>query len=190
MLKQLFFFGLINTIVSQNIAYDRFQEYVKSPKGCILNIKLKQSYFDESLVLTGVFYQKGETYVFDSPKQYVKYENQQITTINKLNKQVIFDFMKKNDATIFDILSGNKQNILFHPVINNKERFNIPFEIELWDINGSILTNKIDGSPKKIFFTQCENIRVDIDIISSKNDSVYNFPKYDIMDYEVINLIE
>ena len=36
----------------------------------------------------------------------------------------------------------------------NKERFNIPFEIELWGINGSIWTDKIDGSPKKIIFTQ------------------------------------
>ena len=189
-MKHLFFLGLINIIVSQNIAYERFQEYVKSPRGLILNIKLKQSYFDETLVLNGVFYKKGETYIFDSPKQYVKYENQHITTINKLNKQVIFDFMKKNDATIFDILSGNKQNILFHSVIDKKERFNIPFEIELWGIKGSILTNKIDGSPKKIIFTQDKNFKVDIDILSCKNDSVYNLPKYDIKGYEVINLIE
>ena len=114
-MKHIFFFGLINIFYSQNIAYERFQEYVKSPKGCVLNIELKQSYFGETLVSNGVFYKKGETYIFDNPKQYVKYENQYITTINKLNKQVIFDSMQKNDATIFDILSGNKENIFFHP---------------------------------------------------------------------------
>ena len=98
--------------------------------------------------------------------------------------------MKKNDATIFDILSGNKENIFFHPFIAEKEQINIPFEIELWGIKGSIWTNKIDGSPKKISFSQDEDIKIDINILSSKNDSVINLPTYDITDYEVINLVE
>ena len=189
-MKYLFFFGLTKIVISQNIAYEMFQEYVNSPKGCILSIKIKKSYFYETLVSEGVFYKKAETYIFDSPKQYVKYENKYITTINKFNKQVVYDYMKKDYATIFDILSGNKQNIFFHPFIDKIERFNIPFEIELWGIKGSISIDKIDGSPKKIRFIQDEEIEVDIDIVSSKNDSVVNFPTYDIMDYEVINLIE
>lgn len=189
-MKILFFFGLIKIVISQNIAYEMFQEYVKSSRGCILNIKLKQSYFDETLVFNGVFYKKADTYIFDTPQQYVKYENQYITTINKLNKQVIYDSLKKDYATIFDILSGNEQNIFFHPFIEKTERFNIPFEIELWGIKGTISIGKIDGSPKKISFTQDEDIEVDIDIVSSKNDSEVNLPTYDIMGYEVINLIE
>ena len=189
-MKQFFFFGLIKILLSQNIAYERFQEYVKSPNGCVLNIKLKQSYFGETLITSGVFYKKGDTYVFDSPRQYLKYENQYITTINKLNRQVVFDSMKRNDATIFDILSGNKQNIFLHPTYIKEERINIPFEIESWDIKGSIWTDRIDGSPKKISFTQDNDIKVDIDIKSSTNDSVINLPTYDILDFEVINLIE
>tara|TARA_B100000242_G_scaffold137273_1_gene97502 strand:- start:149 stop:718 length:570 start_codon:yes stop_codon:yes gene_type:complete len=189
-MKHLFFFGLIKIAISQNIAYEMFQEYVKSPAGCIFNIKLKQSYFDETLVFNGVFYKKAEIYIFDTPKQFVKYENQYITTINKLNKQVVYDSMKKDYATIFDILSGNKQNIFFHPFVEKIERFTIPFEIELWGIKGTISIDKIDGSPKKISFTQDEDIEVNIDIVSSKNDSVVNLPTYDIMGYEVINLIE
>ena len=90
-----------------------FQDYVKSPKGCVLHIEFKQSYHDDILVSKGVFYKKGGIYIFDNQEQYVKYENQQIKTINKINKQVIFDSMKKNNATIFDILSGNKIKIYF-----------------------------------------------------------------------------
>ena len=189
-MKHLFLFGLIKIVISQNIAYERFQEYVESPKGCILNIIIKQTYLDKTLVSSGIFYKKGETYIYDSPRQYVKYENQYITTINKLNKQVILDSMKENDANIFDILSGNKQNIFFHPSIAKKEQISIPFEIESWGIEGSILTDKIDGSPKKISFTQNKDITVDIEVISSSNDSSIDAPNYDVMGYEVINLIE
>ena len=39
--------------------------------------------------------------------------------------------MKKNNATIFDILSGNKQNIFFHPFETQKEQINIPFEVKI-----------------------------------------------------------
>ena len=59
----------------------------------VLNIKLKQSYFGETLISNGVFYKK-EKHTFLTI-QSTKYENQYITTINKLNKQVIFDSMKK-----------------------------------------------------------------------------------------------
>ena len=189
-MKHLFFFVLIKIIIAQNIAYERFQRYVESPKGCILNIELKQRYFDKTLVSSGTFYKMGGTYIYDSPKQYVKYENQHITTINKLNKQVILDSMKENDANIFDILSGNKQNIFFHPSVAKKEQISIPFEIESWGIEGSIWTDKIDGSPKKISFTQDKDIKVDIEVISSSNDSSIDAPNYDFMGYEVINLIE
>lgn len=189
-MKHLFFFIITKFIFSQNVAYERFQEYVKSPKGCVLHIKFSQSYYDETSISNGVFYKKGGTYIYDDSRQCVKYENQVITTINKLNKQIIFDTMNKNNATIFDILSGNKQNIFFYPSVTEKDRINIPFEIELWGIKGSIWTDKIDGAPKKISFTQDNDVKVDIEILSSTNDSLFNPPIYDFKDYEVINLIE
>ena len=189
-MKLFYFFFFIKIVISQNIALERFQNYIKSPKGCVLHIELKQSYYDEIIVSNGVFYKKGGIYVFDNQEQYVKYEDQQIKTINKINKQVIFDSMKKNNATIFDILSGNNQNIFFHPFKIQKEQINIPFEIKLWGIKGFIWSDLLDGSPKKISFTQDEDIKVDINIVSSTNDSSFTFPIYDIMGYEVINLIE
>ena len=189
-MKPFFFFFLAKIVISQNLAFERFQDYVKSPKGCVLSIEFKQSFYDKISVSNGVFYKKGETYIFDNQEQCVKYENQQIKTINKINKQVIFDSIKKNNATIFDILSGNNQNLFFHPPKTQKEQINIPFEIKLWGIEGSIWVNVIDGSPKKISFTQDEDIKVDINILSSTNDSSFSFPIYNVMDYEVINLIE
>lgn len=184
------FFVFTKIVFSQNLAFERFQEYVKAPNGCVFHIEFKQSYYDEILVSNGVFYKKKEIYIYDNSEQYIEYDNQHIKTINKLNKQVILDSLEKNDATIFDILSGNKKNIFFHPSIIKNEQINIPFEIELWGIKGSIWTDQVNGSPKKISFTQGEDIKVDISIISSTNDSLFSPPKYDVTNYEVINLIE
>ena len=59
-MKVLIFFGLVEIIISQNIAYERFQKYVQSPNGFILNIELRQSYFKKTLVSSGVFYKKDK----------------------------------------------------------------------------------------------------------------------------------
>ena len=121
-MKHLSFFIISKIVLSQNFAYEKFQEYVKSPKGCVFKIKLEQSYNNENYVYNGVFYVKGKTYIYDNIEQYIKYENQFITTINKLNKQIIYDSLKANDVTIFDILSGNQQNISFYTSLDEENR--------------------------------------------------------------------
>ena len=62
--------------------------------------------------------------------------------------------------------------------------------MKFWGIEGSIWTDKINGSPKKIIFIQDEDLKVNIDVVSSTNDSLFNFPTFEILDYEVINLVE
>ena len=52
-MKHLFFFILSKILLSQNFAYEKFQEYVKSPTGCVFQIKLKQSYNNENFVSNG-----------------------------------------------------------------------------------------------------------------------------------------
>ena len=189
-MKHLFFFILSKILLSQNFAYEKFQEYVKSPTGCVFQIKLRQSYNNENFVSNGVFYVKGKTYIYDNIEQYIKYENQFITTINKLNKQIIYDSLKANDVTIFDILSGNQQNISFYTSLDEGKQIRTPFGVKFWGIEGSIWTDKINGSPKKIIFIQDEDLKVNIDVVSSTNDSLFNFPTFEVLDYEVINLVE
>ena len=63
-------------------------------------------------------------YIYDNEKQFIKYEDGFITTINKPNKQVVYDSINKNDITIFDILTGNNNSINIDDEIieNNKIR--------------------------------------------------------------------
>ena len=177
-------------LFSQDTAYEKFQKYVQSPKGCVIRVDYFQSYLGEEIGSSGVLYLKDKMYIYDNEKQFIKYEDGFITTINKLNKQVVYDSINKNDITIFDILTGNNNsiNIVNEIIENNKIR--ILFNIELWGIKGSIWISQQDGSPEKVIFIQDEDLKIHVDIKSITNTAEFNLPKYDILDYEVINLIE
>ena len=71
-------------------------------------------------------------YIYDNEKQFVKYEDGLITTINKSNKQVVYDSINKNDVTIFDILTGNNNSIQVDDGIIENNQIN-SFYVDLWE---------------------------------------------------------
>ena len=87
-------------LFSQNTAYENFQKYVQSPNGCVLWIDYHQSYLEEEVVSSGVLYAKDKMYIYDNEKQFIKYEEGFITTINKSVRQVVYDYINKTDVTI------------------------------------------------------------------------------------------
>ncbi len=188
--KYFFFFISIKVLFSQDIAYKNFQTYVQSSNGSVFNIEYQQSYFREKIESSGKFYSKNNMYIYDNEIQCIKYEDGVIQTINKINKQIIYDAVNERDVTIFDILIGKDDNIEVNDSIIEKNGIKIPFTIKELDINGSILTSHINGLPKSIIFMQGRDLKVEIKINNVELDSVFTPPKYDISKFEVINLIE
>ena len=189
--KQYFFFFIsIKVLFSQDIAYKNFQTYVQSSNGSIYNIEYQQNYFREKIESSGKFYSKNNMYIYDNEIQCIKYEDGVIQTINKINKQIIYDKVNERDVTIFDILIGRDDNIQINDSIIEKNGIKIPFTIKELDIIGSILTSHINGIPKSIIFMQGRDLKVEIKINNIELDSVFTAPKYDISNFEVINLIE
>ncbi len=184
------FLVFTKVLLSQNTAYEKFQKYVQSPMGCVIRVDYSQSYFGEEVGSSGVLYIKDKMYIFDNEKQYIEYKDGFITTINKPKKQVVYDSINKNDVTIFDILTGNNNSIHIDDEIIDSNKIRILFNIELWGIKGSLWISQQDGSPEKVSFIQDEDLKIHIDIESIANRGEFNPPKYDILDYEVINLIE
>ena len=188
--KYFFIFISIKVLFSQDFAYQNFQTYVQSSNGSIFNIEYQQNYFREKVESSGKLYSKNNMYIYDNEIQCIKYENGVIKTINKINKQVIYDAVNERDVTIFDILIGKDDNIQINDSIIEKNGIKIPFTIKELDINGSILTSHINGLPKSIIFMQGRDLKVEIKINNVELDSIFKPPKYDISNFEVINLIE
>ena len=184
------FLVFTKVLLSQDTAYEKFQKYVQSPLGCVMSVDYFQSYLGEEVGSSGVLYIKDRMYIYDNEKQFIKYEDGFITTINKSIKQVVYDSVNKNDVTIFDILTGNNDSIHIDGEIIENDQIRIFFYVDLWEIKGSIWISQQDGSPEKVTFVQDENLKIYIDIKSIANRAKLNPPKYDISDYEVINLIE
>ena len=189
-MKYFIFLVFTTVLLSQNTAYEKFQKYVQSPMGCVIRVEYFQSYFEEEAGSSGILYIKDKMYIYDNEKQFIKYEDGFITTINKPNKQVVYDSINKNDVTIFDILTGNNNSIHIDDEIIDSNKIRILFNIEQWGIKGSIWISQQDGSPEKVTFIQDEDLKIHIDIKSIVNRAEFNLPKYDILGYEVINLIE
>ena len=189
-MKYFIFLVFTKILLSQNTAYEKFQKYVQSPVGCVIRVDYFQSYLGDEVVSSGVLYIKDKMYIYDNEKQFIKYEDGFITTINKPNKQVVYDSINKNDVTIFDILTGNNKSIHIDDEIIENNKIRILFNIELWGIEGSLWISQQDGSPEKVTFIQDEDLKMHIDIKSIVNRAEFNLPKYDILGYEVINLIE
>ena len=184
------FLVFTKVLCSQNTAYEMFQKYVQSPLGCVIHVDYSQSYLGEKIRSSGVLYIKDEMYIYDNEKQFIKYVDGFITTINKPIKQVVYDSINKNDITIFDILTGNNNSINIDDEIIENNKIRILFNIEQWGIKGSIYIRQQDGSPEKVIFIQDEDLKIHIDIKSIANKGKFNPPKYDTLGYEVINLIE
>ena len=190
-LKRFFFYFILTKILfSEDIAYKNFQKYVQSPNGCVFDIKYHQEYFNEKFESSGRFYSDKNFYIYDNQLQCIKYEDGFITTINKINKQVIYDIVNEKDVTIFDILSGKSHNIQIGGSIIEKDGNRIPFYIDEWGIKGSIMTNYDNGSPKKITFYQDKDLNVEIIITAVETSGKIFPPHYDTSGYEVIDLIE
>ena len=188
--KYFYFFISINVLFSQDIAYKNFQTYVQSSNGSIFNIEYQQNYLREKIESSGKFYSQNNMYIFDNEIQCIKYENGVIETINKINKQIIYDAVNERDVTIFDILIGKDDNIQINNSIIEKNGIKIPFTINELDIKGSIFTSHTNGAPKSIVFMQGQDLKVEIKINNVELDSIFKPPKYDISNFEVINLIE
>ena len=188
--KYFLFFISIKVLFSQDIAYKNFQTYVQSSNGSIFNIEYQQNYFRKKIESSGKFYSKNNMYIYDNEIQCIKYEDGVVQTINKINKQIIYETVNERDITIFDILIGKDDNIEINDSIIKKNGIKIPFTIKELDINGSILTSHTNGAPKSIIFMQGRDLKVEIKINNIEFDSVFTPPKYDISNFEVINLIE
>ncbi len=188
-MKYFTFFVFTTVLLPQNTAYEKFQKYVQSPNGSEIRVEYFQSYFDEEVFSSGVLYVKDKMYIYDNENQFIKYQDGFITTINKPIKQVVYDSINKDDVTIFDILTGANDSIHFDDGIIESDQIRIPFYLKLWEIKGSLWIYQQDWSPVKVALTQDENLKVQIDI-KSISQVEFNPPKYDISEYEVINLIE
>ena len=171
--------------------YQKFQTYMNANEGYLLNIKISQSHINQHFNSAGtLYYFQNKEYVFDSIKERITYKNGTIKTVNKVEKQIIYDSDIENNLNIFDLFSFKENRIEIKDSFIENESQITRFFLDDWDINGKMWTNPITGKPKRILINLSVDESISLDIISSKIASKMEVPIIDVNDYEIIDLRE
>ena len=187
------FIFIISTInlLSQNIYYENFNRFMNQNGVVSFEINLNQKQYGEEFISNGIFYYfNADKYIFDSENQRVTFEKGQIQTINKINKQIIYENSIPNDFTVFDLFSGEREllNVYNYEVLNNDVI--IFFKIDKLAILGSLLTDIDSGKPELIKFTVQKNMKTEIEILSSNVSTHFSLEKLENESFDIVDLRE
>ena len=157
----------------------------------ILELNLVQKQYDEEMRSDGLFYYHNQNYyIFDNNAQRVIFDKGQIKTINKIDKQVIYENIMSNSFTVFDLFNGKKDFIKVYDnkVINHDVK--TFFKIEDWFVSGSFITQINTGEPKELEFGSEKSVQTKVLILSSRVSVDINLENLDIKNFDIVDLRE
>jgi len=176
---------------AQSGPYQQFLDYMNEKGGRIFEIEYYQEQFGKQFEFNGTFFYFGKKhYTFDGLDQRITFNNGEITTINKLEKQVVYDQTISGEITIFDILTGTNESLQTGEPLLEKNGFRIPFTLLDWEIHGTIRTIPDNGKPKEIILKTGDDSEIWIKIISLDSTKERDVATIDLTEYEAIDLRE
>ena len=122
--------------------------------------------------------------------QRIIFQDDEISTISKINKQIILDNIIPGEVTIFDILSGKNEFIVPRDAILEKGYYKIPFTIPSWELSGMIRILPTSGRPLEIKLSSGPDQETRIKINSAEPWDSNSIPEIDLTGFEKIDLRE
>lgn len=149
-------FSVLSSIIYSNLifsnpVYTNFKKYMENSIGSFFRVEYGHSQFGESISEKGeIYFKSHDNIIFDNTDQRIFYTKNFIKTINKKNKQIIYDEPLVDELTIFDfIFSGNYAN-QFNEILSDSIYSTFNFDLESFGYTGSLKVHNISGQPKKI----------------------------------------
>lgn len=157
----------------------------------ILELNLVQKQYDQEMKSYGLFYYHSQNYyIFDTNAQRIIFDQGQIKTLNKIDKQVIFENLMPNSFTVFDLFNRHKDfiEIYDNKVINHDVK--TFFKIKDWSVSGSFITQINTGEPKELQFGSEENMQTKILILSRKILPDIKLEELNTKTFDIVDLRE
>jgi hypothetical protein len=179
-------------VFSKNDAYSNFRKYMDENLGSVFNISYHQNQYNESLVSDGIIcFESYKKYIFDNSIIRIIYDNTYIKTINKQNKQIIYDNLIEGEISLFDLLFSKNRLDVLSLVSSDPENSIIKFTLESLDIMGVLNINNISGEPNQLSLFNADSSLmsfVHIKKIEDKDDFILK--AIDTSFFELIDLRE
>ena len=142
---------IISLVFSKNDAYSNFRKYMDENLGSVFNVNYHQNQYNESLVSDGIIcFESYKKYIFDNSIIRIIYDNTYIKTINKQNKQIIYDNLIEGEISLFDLLFSKNRLDVLSLVSSDPENSIIKFALKSLDIMGVLQINNISGEPNQL----------------------------------------
>jgi len=180
------FILFFNLIIASPIDY--FNKILNSNSYVKMEIDFFHKQYENNYNSKGVFFFiDKEKYVFDSSDFLLIVDDSISTTINHKTSQIIFSIIPKGQLNIFDILSGEYENIIFteEEISNNLKNFY--FKIRDFNYSGFVVVDLLSKNIKKINLELDINQIISVDIKSFELIKNYEIPKISNYRYEIID---
>ena len=181
----------INSAFGFSDPYQTFLKFINESGSLKMSLEFYQIQYGDHFDTAGDFYYfRDQYYFFDDAVQRIIFQDDEISTISKINKQIILDNIIPGEVTIFDILSGKNEFIVPRDAILEKGYYKIPFTIPSWELSGMIRVLPISGRPLEIKLSSGPDQETRIKINSVEPWDSNSIPEIDLTDFEKIDLRE
>jgi hypothetical protein len=156
MINILSFFLLFLNIINSNVAlnnhiYKKFKNYMNKNLGSVFKVNYGSSQYGSSMVEKGeILFESYDNFIFDNSEQRIVFRKNFIKTINKKNKQIIYDEPLVDELTIFDFLFSKNHIDHFNEIVSDSIYSTFNFELELFNYLGSLKVRNTTGEPKML----------------------------------------
>jgi len=171
--------------------YQTFLKFINESGSLKMSLEFYQIQYGDHFDTAGDFYYlRDQYYFFDDTSQRIIFQDGEISTISKINKQIILDNIIPGEVTIFDILSGGNGFIVTQDAILEKGYYKIPFTIPSWELSGMIRILPTSGRPLEIKLSSGPDQETRIKINSAEPWDSNSIPEIDLTGFEKIDLRE
>jgi len=169
---------------------EKFISAMNDPRGVSITVEIEQKQFDTNSVERGTIeVVKKDHYLLDTSSETVVVMGDTIQTWNKQSNQLIIDQTIEGDFSIFNLLTGGFESVIFSKPIVREKQVSMHYDIPTMGYEGKIIIKK-NGRPIELKIQYGSNQNVTMKILTFYHGNLSLYHAFNPSDVEVIDLRE
>ena len=169
---------------------EKFISAMNDPRGVSITVEIEQKQFDTHSVERGTIeILKKDHYLLDTSSETVVVMGDTIQTWNKQSNQLIIDQTIEGDFSIFNLLTGGFESVIFSKPIVREKQVSIHYDIPTMGYEGKIIIKK-NGRPIELKIQYGSNQNVTMKVLTFYHGDLSLYHAFNPSDAEVIDLRE
>ena len=169
---------------------EKFISAMNDPRGVSITVEIEQKQFDTNSVERGTIeIVKKDHYLLDTSSETVVVMGDTIQTWNKQSNQLIIDQTIEGDFSIFNLLTGGFESVIFSKLIVREKQVSMHYDIPTMGYEGKIIIKK-NGRPIELKIQYGSNQNVTMKVLTFYHGDLSLYHAFNPSDAEVIDLRE